>query len=105
MKTSYIIDHLLSSEIELQQYFSEIKDEENGLVRNAFSTSLVIGNILNELQDNFVTFGMIHNHRIFFIKCYFFSSGELCMIQLSELALRILLSLPQHSSASVVFQL
>ena len=58
LKTS-TIDHLQS--LEFKRYFSELKEEQNALVRNSFSTSLVIANILNELayRTNFVTFGMI----------------------------------------------
>jgi len=58
LKTS-TIDHLQS--LEFKRYFSELKEEKNALVRNLFSTSLVIANILNELayRTNFVTFGMI----------------------------------------------
>ena len=38
---TFIIDHLHSLEIEFQWYFPELKEEE-ALVRNPFSTSLVI---------------------------------------------------------------
>ena len=51
LKTS--IDHLQSLEIEFQRYFSELKEEKDAIERNPFSISLVIANIVDELQDQF----------------------------------------------------
>jgi len=52
LKTSKI-DHLQSFEIEFQLYYSDLKEEEEALVRNPFFTPLVIANILDEVQDQF----------------------------------------------------
>jgi len=54
LKTA-IIDHLQYHEIEFPRYFSEFKEEENPLVKNPFPTTLVIANILNDLQDQFTS--------------------------------------------------
>jgi len=51
LTTSIITDHLQSLEIEFQRYFSELNEEEDALVRNPFSTSLVIANIVDKFQD------------------------------------------------------
>ena len=50
---TFIIGYLHSLEIEFQWYFPELKEEETALMRNPFTTSLVIANILDELQDQF----------------------------------------------------
>jgi len=72
------IDHLQSLVIEFKRYFSEFKEEEDALVPNPFSTSLVIANIL-KYRTNFVIFGIIHQHVICFMKCHFLDSGGLCV--------------------------
>ena len=48
---TFTIRYLHSLEIEFQWYFPELKEEETALIRNPFTTSLVIANILDELQD------------------------------------------------------
>ena len=45
---SSIVDPLQSIEIEFQRYFPELKKKEAALLRNPFSASLVITNILDE---------------------------------------------------------
>jgi len=52
LKTS-IADHLQSLQMEFQRYFPELKKEEAALIRNPFSISLVVANILDEWQDQF----------------------------------------------------
>jgi len=47
LKTS-IADHLQSLQMEFQRYFPELKKEEAALIRNPFSISLVVANILDE---------------------------------------------------------
>jgi len=44
-----VINHLSSLEIEFQRCFCGLKEKE--FVRNSFSTSLVIANIVDELKD------------------------------------------------------
>jgi len=77
LKTS-IIYHLQSLEIECQWYLSELRGED-AFSRNQFSTSLVTANSLMKYETNFVIFGIIHQHMIFFMKCHFLGSGELCV--------------------------
>jgi len=76
LKTS-VIDHLQSLETEFQWYFSELKKEEDAFLRNPFSTSLAITNILDEVPGPILW--SIHQHMIFFMKCHFLGSGELCV--------------------------
>jgi len=76
LKTS-IIDHLQSLETGFQCYFSELKEEEDACLRNPFSTSLAIANILDEVPGPILS--SIHQHTIFFMKCHFLGSDELCV--------------------------
>ena len=52
LKTS-ITQHLQSLETVFKRYFSELKEKEAAFVRNQFSTTLDISDILDELQDQF----------------------------------------------------
>jgi len=72
LKTS-IIDHLHSFEIEFQRYFHKFKEEEAALLRNTFSTSLVIANILDELQGQFYDIRNDSSARDIFHEMLFFS--------------------------------
>ena len=76
LKTS-VIDHLQSLETEFQWYFSQLKEEEDAFLRNQFSTSLAITNILDEVPGPILW--SIHQNMIFFMKCHFLGSGELCV--------------------------
>ena len=76
LKTS-VIDHLPSLETVFQWYLSELKKEEDAFLRNPSSTSLAITNILDEVPGPILW--SIHRHMIFFMKCHFLGSGELCV--------------------------
>ena len=67
------VDHLQSLEIEFQRYFPELKQEEAVLMRNPFSISLVIVNILDELQDQFCNLPNVSSSRDIFNEMPLFS--------------------------------
>ena len=102
-----VIDHLQSLEIEFQWYFPE-QEEEDAFVRNPFSTSLAIANSLSEVQDKFFDLrnhSSAHDifHKMPFLR--FWWAVRESYPQRSELAFRILLSLPQYIFARLIFQL
>jgi len=104
-KTS-VIDHLQSLEIEFQWYFSEQKEEEDAFVRNPFSIFLAIANVLDEVQNQFFDLRNHSSaHHIFHKMPFsrFWWAVHESYPQRSELAFRILLSLPQHISAKGFF--
>ena len=101
------IDHLQSLEIEFHWYFSELK-EEDAFLRNSYSTSPAIADILDEVQDLFCDLGndsSAHDtlHEMLF--SWFWWAVRESHPHRSELAFRILLSMPWHVSAGVFFQL
>ena len=48
-----VIQKLLLRYSWFKQYFPELKEKEAAVVRNPFSTALVVSDILDELQDHF----------------------------------------------------
>lgn len=89
-----ITGHLESLEEEFQQYFPELTEEEEALVRNPFSATLDISSIPDEVQDEFLDLRNDSTARDLFREksvTQFWCTMHQSYSKVSMLALRVLL--------------